>query len=530
MKTRVIQAIVVAKLVLLTCTFIYADGLFIPEARQRIPGIPVQRALISYQNGIETLIIESSLDGEENNYGWIIPIPSEPHKIEELSPGLLKTLSTQIHPKIHDKVVHQHALGVRTVIIYAVLMAIVSFSIMLWGAPGFGISSSVCILIIFAIPRFIELRGGPGPSSAVRSFVEIKSSQIVGNYEIFILEAQDSLELNNWLDNSNLDRFPENASQIIDDYISDGWYFAVAKLATLADGISRPHPVLFEFYTDTPVYPMKLTALSGSTVNLELFVIADEEAIPVNFNIEKQYCDFFDYEDASSFSSYGSEIKKVFVPRNFYAMDYERRWYGGDSDIAHSDAYEIMWDGCVVTKFVDKISSEEMNEDMYFKFKYPNPSRSDLYTSKGKSEKAFSVSLTIFMIGFPLFAILYRFVISKKKMLIVSKLLLQLYTVSFTAFFCFVGFVLTHLYVGETVEAYYLEPDWKQILVMQIHDIRLEFDPKKNEDFIKALEDEGVYNPFTKQPMIAEDSPGNILFEGGGIKICLVNGSMEWLF
>ena len=65
---------------------------------------------------------------------------------------------------------------------------------------------------------------------------------------------------------------------------------------------------------------------------------------------------------------------------------------------------------------------------------------------------------------------------------------------------------------------------------MQIANVKIEIYPKNDEDFIKVLEDEGVYNPITKQPMIIEDSPGNIFFEGGRIKICLVNGSMEWLF
>jgi len=63
--------------------FSYADGFFIPKARKKMPKIPVQRALVKYQGGTEALIIESTLNGDGGNYGWIIPVPSLPKKIDK---------------------------------------------------------------------------------------------------------------------------------------------------------------------------------------------------------------------------------------------------------------------------------------------------------------------------------------------------------------------------------------------------------------------------------------------------------------
>ena len=81
-------------LVLLSLLFVnqlsYVDGVFIPAAKKKIPDIPVQRALVKYQGGTEALIIESTLDGEGGDYGWIIPVPNQPTKFDKVSPGLLK--------------------------------------------------------------------------------------------------------------------------------------------------------------------------------------------------------------------------------------------------------------------------------------------------------------------------------------------------------------------------------------------------------------------------------------------------------
>lgn len=82
----------------------FADGCYIPEkAYAKLPDIPLQRVILSYRDGIETLIIESSLDSEDQSFGWIILLPEVPTILEEVSPGFLKTLSSCIQPEItHD--------------------------------------------------------------------------------------------------------------------------------------------------------------------------------------------------------------------------------------------------------------------------------------------------------------------------------------------------------------------------------------------------------------------------------------------
>ena len=89
----------------------YADGVFIPQARKKLPDIPFQRAIVKYREGTEALIVESSLSGKGGDYGWLIPVPSPPKKFEKVSPGLLKTISLQIQPQIHQRIPNPKAFG-----------------------------------------------------------------------------------------------------------------------------------------------------------------------------------------------------------------------------------------------------------------------------------------------------------------------------------------------------------------------------------------------------------------------------------
>ncbi len=74
MRTKALQL----GLILLSFTFLcqlsYADGVYIPAAKKKLPDIPVQRALFKYHGGIESLIVESTLDVHGGDYGWIITL------------------------------------------------------------------------------------------------------------------------------------------------------------------------------------------------------------------------------------------------------------------------------------------------------------------------------------------------------------------------------------------------------------------------------------------------------------------------
>jgi hypothetical protein len=319
MKTKALQLSLVLLSLLFVYQLSYADGVYIPAARKKIPDIPVQRALVKYQGGTETLIIESTLDGEGGDYGWIIPVPNQPTKFDKVSPGLLKTLSLQIQPKIHHVEPYPKVFGIRIESIFTILIVITCFCIMRWGAKGSKIPLALLVFSIWMVPNFISYRAGTGSLSITNPMIKITSSEIVGDYQVFVLEVEDISALNTWLENNGLSKFPPEAFKILDDYISQDWLFVVAKLRTILDGIATPHPIMLEFETDKPVYPMKLTAIPGSTLYLELFVVGEDEAILDNYRIRKDYCNFFDYGEIRYSRFHPSDNQTGFIPRIFLA-------------------------------------------------------------------------------------------------------------------------------------------------------------------------------------------------------------------
>jgi len=80
------------------------NGKYLSEVAHPLdPAIPLQRALISYKDGVETLVIESSYLSDSANVGWILPLPAEPTKLDKADAALLKSVSTSLRPAItHD--------------------------------------------------------------------------------------------------------------------------------------------------------------------------------------------------------------------------------------------------------------------------------------------------------------------------------------------------------------------------------------------------------------------------------------------
>ena len=521
MKTKALQRGLVLLSLLFVYQLSYADGVYIPAAKKKIPNIPVQRALIKYHGGTEALIVESTLYGEGGDYGWIIPVPNQPTKFDKVSPGLLKTMSLQIQPKIHHVEPYVKVFGIRIGIIFTFLIVISCFCIMRWGAKGCIIPGTLLAFLIIMLPNFISYRTGSGSLSIANPSVKITSSEIVGDYEVFVLDVQDSSVLNTWLENNGLSKFQPEATKLIDEYISHDWLFVVAKLRTILDGIATPHPIMLEFETDKPVYPMKLTAIPGSTLYLELYVVGENEAIPVNYNLQKEYCNFFDYGKIPNHNFNPLEDQTGFIPREFF---------GPYMEIAHSDALKVMWDGCVVTKLSGKVSSDEMMDDMFFQFKKANPSRSELYSSVGKFNIAYNDAMVVIIIGSILLTIYYCIRKNLGTKISIIKLFILLLILSAA------GFGLSYAKVGETTDVYSVEGNWHQNFYANLADL---FSDPSNDfsngsELIDLLQRNGIDNPITGEPIIIEHSPGNMIVEKSwdkiDMKICLENGSLYTLY
>lgn len=346
-------------LVILLLAFLFAplpclaDGyVTVVKSIGKLPGIPEQRGIVQFRDGLETLVVETSFEAEGHRFGWVVPVPSVPTKFRRFSSGIFDALSLQIQPEI----VRLNSTEVVNWIMLAALFSLILFRFVLKALRFKTYDLGLRLLIAFPFLYFMgQMAAGlfgeyrRGASFSVLG-VKVVGRQTVGNYDISVIEARDSTGLNRWLEENDFITLSPNAKRIVQSYIDDNWYFVSARLtARGGDRAKKTHPVLMEFQADRPVYPMRLTSIAGSDLSLEVYVISDKEAIPEDYALEKEFC---------------APIHLMAKP-----LDRNDRWNGSEpKQFFYPEAREVMWDGCVLSKYSGAISSKDMKSDLEFRF------------------------------------------------------------------------------------------------------------------------------------------------------------------
>ena len=270
----------------------HADGCYFPErAVATPPAIPAPRALLVWDEAAkrETLVIESSLDAKSQRLGWILPLPAEPDSVREASPGLLKTLDACFQPEI------KYRFNLNVWVAWGILPAvwIVCLFVCFFrrrraAKMNFLFLMLAIFLSLLLFPHLREFGSrssnmatiglGVGGGYAV-SGVEVRQSMMVGHYEIAVLKADSAAALDKWLALNELAALPGQGRNIVESYIRDGWRFVAVRLQLAEKGVQTPHPLAVTFPAKEAVYPMRLTALSGQPMWLDLFVAGPKRAL-----------------------------------------------------------------------------------------------------------------------------------------------------------------------------------------------------------------------------------------------------------
>jgi len=382
------EALTLAAIVLVLTTMFatgaLADGSYVPErAIRTLPAIPSQRALISYRNGMERLVVESSLDGPGERFGWILPAPSKPVRVERVSPGLINTLSFCTQPKItHDLTGWLEMLGMS-----AAAVALGALLLILFKSREIVLA----ILYLIAIPVLclgllpaLGHAGGGSPAALPESGVRVEESLTVGSYEVNVLVAEKAEDLNGWLDDHGFRKFGERGLGIVADYIADGWCFVTAQLLREGDGYCRPHPLAVTFPASIPVYPMRLTALNGHALYLELLVAADFEAVAPFLNVE--LCDVLNAARPLNLASDGTPIAGFRGAEHLV-------W------IYHPEADQTLWNQCVLTKLSGQLEPDQMSRDFWLDLIPARPYRRHLYSRRGAREAGLAGALGLWIVA-----------------------------------------------------------------------------------------------------------------------------------
>jgi hypothetical protein len=328
-------------------TSVQADGAILPPDDYYYPVYGTsQKALIIFEDDHEDLLISVSFSGQASEFGWIIPLPSQP-EILKVDSSIFSTLEDLTEPK-------QNLLE------------------KLRGEDYY-----------YSISGMAELAAPGLKSDEAESSVEVIEEKSIGIFDYAILTAEDPDDLKEWMDENDYNLPGEeedddddyfyiwgstksqaelwsDALPIIQDYIDSDWYFVTVKVNNKfvdSSGVETQleegavDPLRFSFDTTDMIYPMKLTAIGKKNVSVLLYVIDDHKVRVKNYNYD--YCSS-DSEECSYFdTSYASKIKKDEILDLTNEVG-KGSWYEPDSDM-------------YITKLnASSISYEEMDEEILF--------------------------------------------------------------------------------------------------------------------------------------------------------------------
>ncbi len=398
------RALLAAALLLALAAGARADGCYFPErAFQALPQIPSQRALLTFRDGQEELLLESVVDGPGQSFGWIIPLPAVPTRLEPRQPGLLATLSVALQPRItHDLTSLVLGLLSLSLPITAWLLSGLARGAGRMGTWRGGMDVLVVTVLLVVVAGMLLptlSKAGRAPVGAIGGGggavpgVTVLSTATVGSYETVALQAHTPVALDIWLEANGFRTLPAAANSIVSDYIAQGWRFVAVRLRREGDGAARPHPLALTFATSHPIYPMRLTALAGGPVHLELFVVAAERASHPKLKLE--CADVYRY------------VRRVnWLPtewlgdsqRDVAGIVGERHW----QRVYHPAVADEVPQGAVVSKLCGILRPDDMKNDLVLHFGGAAPYRRHLFSWQGAWQTSLVAALGVYIVFLPL--------------------------------------------------------------------------------------------------------------------------------
>ncbi|MFA4985158.1 MAG: DUF2330 domain-containing protein [Candidatus Brocadiia bacterium] len=393
-----------------------ADGKFFPPLNVKAPDMPQQRAIIVYRDGVERMIVESAFQGETGEYAWILPVPSEPLEIKKASYPLFKTVFYDLGKRAFDTDEGASPIPLTVLVVFLAmgflllivaeangtpavftawaapaciaftglllispfsshllphaavfaLVAVVLFVMRNKGARGIAVSAFLWMLVLAGFLTVLpgSLLKARGPGEAGIPSVQVLNVNTVADCEITTLKADNAEALDKWLEAGGFQTLGEAGRKVAGSYIAESWCFLVGKLRKAGNEPAAPSPIEVSFKTDAPVYPMRLTALAGGPLYVELILVANDA----------YECPQLQTEFAGTFTGYEGSIPVGFHSISTSQWDipaFQRFCLGVTTYrpmlsrfVLHSEAGELLWNDCVVSKLSGSLTAAQMNEDI----------------------------------------------------------------------------------------------------------------------------------------------------------------------
>jgi hypothetical protein len=351
----------------------YGDGCILPTAFVKVQ-IPDQRALIHFDRGMETLVIDTAFRGDGTNFAWIVPVPSAP-KVEIATTGLFPTLQTIFQPEIIHNVPPFYWLAIIVgAFIFHISWKIRRSEHRMGAAIG---NLAEVLLIWFAglvvvgmiLPNFVTA-GVNGPPIGGVKVIERKR---VGVYDTAVLSSRDGGALLDWLRKNGFVT-PSNVVPAIQEYAKEGWFFVASKIRLDASLIApaKPSPLTLTFKTERPAYPLRLTGVGNDTCQIDLYIFGPHRAEIPNFVVERCAMPLYPAPERESW-----------------------RWGLAELRIRHAGLRTLVGQSPVATKLTARLNSRQMKEDAYITWTPFEEKRLAFYSNHGAAILTTNIMATL---------------------------------------------------------------------------------------------------------------------------------------
>lgn len=233
-------------MLVLSAAQVLADGKVVAPARyQEKPYAgsleeKAQEAILIFHRGDEDnsarqdMILKISVDGEVDNFAWIVPLPNAPKTGKE---------DAKLFEELHRYVQGRLAANSKR-------------------------------------PTPDKKADGAKATADAAEGVELISREVVGSYDVAVLRELEAGSLNKWLTDNGYQPL-KNADDVLGFYREKGYVFACVKVsdAELEKGQAVDmHPLRFSFDTggrDGIFFPMRMTGLQTENFDVNLYIFYD---------------------------------------------------------------------------------------------------------------------------------------------------------------------------------------------------------------------------------------------------------------
>ena len=257
------------------------------------PKIPYQRALILFQNGSETLVLQSRYEipetGKKTTLGWVVPVPAVP-EVASMPADEARRLFGYLSRTSSPRITRISTIGVILLLLLLITVA---------GLSALTLLRCLLSFVVPFSPSFIQRRRKFAQASVLGLLccvlmfliifnagtksegVAVVSEHRVGIYDVRVVRSDDAGKLISWL-KTNQFNFGEQDTAAFNSYILGGWCFVVAIINRTGDeheseiaseGLAAP--LILRFPHANPVYPLVLTGTGEYETEIVIYLASE---------------------------------------------------------------------------------------------------------------------------------------------------------------------------------------------------------------------------------------------------------------